>query len=209
MIVQRTPNIGIAIKLQRASAPPPQQQDVASPRWVGYLTATGEPMRHLAYELFPEERGVWVAEVPGAIQVDWHLTYEVWAESMVYRASGYALEKAVLDVVTIVLPEPSPQPHEKPYYDEPHWTYLWAGEPQTYHLPPWPENPARFQAVVGGFPIDGFCPAVIPAGNTLTVSLERWPLWAGLLRARASVAGVIIGEVSLALRVPPIGEIPT
>lgn len=202
MIVQRTPNIGIAIKLQRASAPPPQQQDVASPRWVGYLTATGEPMRHLAYELFPDEKGVWVAEVPGAIQVDWHLTYEVWYESLPFRPpSGYTLQKAILDVVQVVLSEPAPQPREKPYYDEPYWAYEWAGDPQTYHLPPWPPIPRTFE--IGGRVVSAVFPTVIPAGNTLTVSLDQWPLWAGLLRARASVAGVALGEVSLALRTPP------
>lgn len=204
MIVQRTPSLGLSIRLQRIAAEKPAQEiQVSAPRWAGYLTAAGEPMRDVSsldWGGNSDATTAWVAEVPGAITVDWDLSYELWLETLAFSDEGVgSVARVVVDVIPILTPEPTPQPAEGLDDDYPH------------HQPPWPRVPTERQVdhpVFGWQFVSAYLPAVIPAGNTLTVFLDRRPLWSGLLRARANVDGRAVGELTLALHLGVFSPVP-
>jgi len=207
--VQRSPDLGIGIRLQRLapvstpgavtpSTPP------GTPYWWGW---DDEKHKHTSAlerlwndastpAYFP---GAWVAVVEGATSVTWTTEFvpTVW-----FISTGETVAKIV-----------------------------WQGDPVVSHLPPTgalvtPE--VLFAAVLTPLPdplstgegdiaytaywagADPASPLLIADGNTLTVVADSIPV-TGILTAKASVGGVSVGVVTLTLKratsvLPPVTE---
>lgn len=206
---------GVLHPIAAPAAPAAPSGAVVGPHWAGYISPDGSKMVALEYGLFSYETyrdaaGVWVGVVEGASEVEWIVTYDLRFHDYYYQwVDG-------LDVYTPFTIElgretyafaPVAQPGGDLAYDEPDWFFAALGLPQKYHVDPWYQP-----AIQRTFDVEGWgeqnltrtLPAVIPAGNTLTVRVPQqgadpdrpwagYRMWSGTLRARAHVNGQAVG----------------
>lgn len=193
-VVQRSPNLGINIRLQPLTeAPKVIAVSPKPPVWWGWRNEKSEPETVLTTTwddaatppgYFP---GMWCAFVENATAVDWEITYtpKIWFNGVwtdfkeVIAWTGKPITKklppamagsAVLfDTADVALPDP-----------------LEVGENSVTLSGYWPE------AVVG-------IPLVIASGNSLSVRPYNGSP-TGVLVAKASVKGKVLGTVQLTIK---------
>lgn len=200
--IQRTPDLGIGIRLQRLPVAQAVQQVVQPepPWWWGWMDEDGQ--RATALEVrygshavdMPSEYwpGLWVAVVEGATAVRWEVSFTptiwfagndagaqvVWeGDPVELRLPGElpAEPAALFTPATATLPDPLVIGGT----DVPVWTYWY----ENYPLPGFPSLPV---------------PKMIAAGNTLSVAQGDKSV-SGVLVGKAYVDGVGVGSVTMAL----------
>lgn len=194
-IVQRSPDLGLGIRLQRLQeAKPAPQAQPKPPFWWGWADSKDQQLTTLevlwnefsspAY--FP---GLWVAVVEDAVAVTWHLEYTptVW-----FVGDGPGDVEAI----------------------------AWQGDPQTVQLPPSGKLPAPevlfapnyaslpdpLRVGTTDIPLNGYwagsvstAPMFVAIGNTLSVTADSHSP-SGILVAQAFVKGANVGTVKLTLK---------
>lgn len=203
-VVQRSPNLGINIRLQRLAAPvaapvppavkPDPAKALKPPYWWGWgseggnvgdrtteLTTVWEELTAVGYD-----PGLWIAKVEDTVSVVWQVVFTpmVWFNG---APSG--------DVEVLA----------------------WTGDPTAFQSPPerpedvsfYPPYAALPDPLVVGVTSMSFghywagdltsVPLSVGAGNTLSVRLEKGSP-SGLLVATAFVGGAKLGEVSLLIK---------
>lgn len=208
-IIQRSPDLGIGIRLQRLpqavqqAFARPAPQPVQPPWWWGRMDAAGQRATTLTVQWDPAVGpdypfaywpGLWVAVVEGATAVRWDVKFtpKIWfkdwgdgAESeLVWTGEPIALQlPPALPAAPEALFTPAlvtlPDPLAIAESSVDAWTY-WAG---AYYTPTFPALPA---------------PIVIAAGNTLSVAQDTKSM-SGSLVANAFVDDVGVGAVWLDL----------
>lgn len=171
--IQRSPNLGIGIRMQRLAAPTAPVVAVAAapkpPYWWGWADAMGKEATTLEvlwrqYDNPAYFPGLWVAVVEGATAVTWQVqfTYVEWFAD---------IEGNETEVVS-------------------------PGPPHTLQLPPNGELPHPEELFAPN-------PLFVAAGNTLSVHIQQSPYVdppSGKLFAQALVNGVNVGTVKLTLK---------
>lgn len=198
-VIQRTPDLGIKIKLQRLpvvpdavpAAAPPKPVEVLPPFWEGWLDDDGERMTDITESMNRHNadtrtrffwQSVFVAVVDGASNVDWEIEFVPEAGSVAGdfgEAQSYFLNSEAREGV------PRPQYEVLP-------TEV-AGEDTGWHY-------------AMDFPIDRkfrpllYYPVFAAISNTLVVNLyDPRGTMPGLITATASINSVVVGVVTLTL----------
>lgn len=202
--IQRTPDLGIGIRLQRLPVAQAVQQVVAQPQqpeppwWWGWLDEDGQratslEVRHGPHAVdMPSEYwpGLWVAVVEGATAVRWNVSFTptIWfagdGTEVVWEGEPVELQlpatlpaepDTLFTPPTVTLPDPLAIGGS----DVSPWTY-W---PNAGDTPGFPRVPI---------------PKLVAANNTLTVAQGDKSV-SGVLAANAYVDNVGVGSVNLAL----------
>ncbi|MEN9437900.1 MAG: hypothetical protein RIR09_2555 [Pseudomonadota bacterium] len=202
--IQRTPDLGIGIRLQRLPvAQVVAQQQPEPPWWWGWMDEDGkritalEAVRepHAAGRPYEHWPGLWVAVVEGAAAVQWEVSFTptLWFDSpstgdeitVAWKGKPVALQlppalpaepDALFAPATVQLP-PS---LDIDGVEVPAWDY-WSGAWDTAGFP--------------NLPI----PKITAAGNTLSVAQDSRSM-SGVLIARALVDSAPLGTVTLTLK---------
>lgn len=207
---------GVLHPVAAPGAPATPSGPVVGPHWAGYVSPDGSKMVALEYGLFGDEAyrnpaGVWVGVVEGATEVEWLVTYDLRFHDTYYE---WVDGTDVYTPFTIELGRetytfaPVDQPGAELTHEDPDGWFASIGLPQKYHVDPWYQP-----AIHRTFDVEDWgeqnltrsLPAVIPAGNTLTVRVPQqgsnpdqpwsgYTMWAGTLRARAHVLGQAVGS---------------
>jgi hypothetical protein len=196
-IIQRSPNLGIGIRLQRLVDKPTvvPKDHPKPPAWRGWYDATGNPASDVesvwdgaAVVGQPSySPGVWVGVVDGSSAVAWDIVFipMIWfrapdQDKVRLAWSGSGIEWSVssqgecpFDFSLTSLPDPLSTP-EVPYSQVTALADYWSG----------PVGPI---------------PMAVAAGNTLIVTQSSVGV-SGTLIAKARVSGVVVGSVSLTLK---------
>lgn len=209
-IIQRSPDLGLRIKLQRNEAQAKEAM-ADGPWWAQWYGADGQRLKVLEVEHFippnkiegwkPRYRdGLWVAVVEGVAAVSWRVTFtpvisvflngtdnplwngkEIWRGAAInFTLSGSAPPMNSLD----------PYPADQVVLPE----MIKVGNNEIWRDTFWP------QWILGRNIGPGVSlPVIVSAGNTLSVAAGGHSL-TGELRAVASVGGTELGAVSIVLR---------
>ena len=201
-IIQRSPDLGVGIRLNKAVVAVVEKSNPKPPHWWGWAEANGTKLTKLTprwdrygipdspYGYWP---GLWSAVVEGATSASWAVTFEpkVWLAF----DTGAPVEDPTWIGSEIVLALPKNLPQNPIALFEPQaanlpelefggssvspWSY-WEGQ---YSTPGFPELPI---------------PRIVGAGNTLSVYADSKCL-SGTLVAKATVDGKLLGSVELEL----------
>lgn len=191
-VIQRTPNLGIGIRLQREGTGPSGGSNgglsagsgsAQPPHWAGYIDASGRPMTDLAYDFDPGGSsrlvaGVWVGVVPGVAEVEWEVRYALRWLDHYWDWDDDAVKPVRIELGEETYPATAPQqqPATTPSYTQPDWWYETLAMPQLYHQDPWPGVLVRREVPQeDGYnkKAIGYLPTVIRAGNTLCVRIPQ------------------------------------
>lgn len=190
--IQRSPDLGIGIRLQRIVEAKPVAAPSLKPQppyWWGWSDKPNNPVTFLEIErqeypttYFPP--GLWVAVVEGATQVTWEVTFtpKIWGDTdpsdriHLVEAAGKAIPVALPKLGTAVI-----------------GADLFV------------TDSISFTAVLKGggyereFTTVGELPLIVASGNTISVMSKSIDL-TGIITAIASVDGKVIGKAELVLK---------
>ena len=211
-IIQRSPDLGLRVRLQRLPTVP-EQLAPDPPFWQGWQDGQGQRKSAIEVNCDRKETGyrrllgygpsLWVAVVERVPAVTWRVLFTpmVWFDedaSMPGPASGGTNQPEPVwigDALEYGLPQPNLAdlgPRLKPRQVE---------LPATLKIDGEEVEADRYWE--DGYKAEGFpmlpAPLFISAGNTLSVRAELTSM-SGLIEARASVGGKEIGTVRLTLR---------
>lgn len=210
-IIQRSPDLGLRIKLQRNDVQ--AKQAVADgPWWAQWYGSDGQRLKALEVEHFipadgggevwrPRYRdGLWVAVVEAVVAVSWRVTFTPVINVYVRDMGAPSRERKEIwrgQAVSFTLSEPfsagdvlDPYPPARVVLPD----VIKVGDRQISVYSYWPTGILGVDIGPGVS-----MPVVVAAGNTLSVAAGSHAL-TGELRAVAAVGGTEVGAVSIVLR---------